>query len=102
MSVSEVWVDPGRLADAAKSAAGVADRLQDAKMQAVPVDSDIPESLVAAACATGSRTAARVVGFVVDRLSTWATTADASASGYAGSDVATAQALGRGAVDAQR
>lgn len=100
--MAQVWVDPGRLTDAARAVAAVADRLSGMEISAAELDSALSASLVAVACADGSRAAVRVVGIVAERLHTWSAMVEATLADVAHADAATARSLERTGADVVR
>ena len=92
--MSEVWVDPGRLVDAARVVATLGEGIVAAsKPSAVQSDTDLSGSAAALACGVGCRSAAEVVDVVGAGLRRWATAAERAAAEYTRVDAATATRL---------
>jgi hypothetical protein len=91
--MSEMWVDPGRLVDAARVVKELRERADAAKPAAVHENAGMSGSRAVAACVEGCRSTGRVVDVVGEGLRRWATTAERSAGEYARVDEANAERL---------
>ncbi|WP_430334896.1 hypothetical protein [Rhodococcus sp. ACT016] len=89
--MAEMWVDPGRLDEAARTVSAIGDVIVAAKPD---VDGGLWGSQVGSACTAGSRAAAEALAVVADQLHSWSGNAAQAAAEYARSDAATADALG--------
>ncbi|WP_433608629.1 hypothetical protein [Prescottella agglutinans] len=91
--MSEMWVDPGRLVDAARVAKGLGESVGAAKPAVVHENAGMFGFRAVSAAVAGGRSAARATDVVGDGLRRWATTAERSAGEYARVDEATADRL---------
>lgn len=91
--MSDLWVDPGRLVDAARVVTVLGERVDSAKPDAAQTETAMSGSRAVAACVAGCRSAVRVLDVVGDGLRRWATTAERSAAAYSRVDEANAGRL---------
>ena len=92
--MAEMWVDPERLDEAARTMEAIGDAIAAAKPFATEVNTGMSASRVGQACVAGSRAASEALAVVADRLHGWSDSAAKAAAEYTRSDAVTADRLG--------
>lgn len=93
--MAEMWVDPGRLGETARTVSAIGDVIADARAgtESAATGTGLLGSRVGRVCGAGSRAVSDVLAVVAGRLHDWSASTARAAGGYARTDTAEADSL---------